>query len=151
MGCCHNSRPHIKFKKLHEKAQLPSYKTFGAAGMDVYSVESKIIGPGGTKIIDLGFSMEIPSGWEVQVRPRSGLAAKYDVTVLNSPGTIDSDYRGPCKVILHNNGINKFEVKTGERIAQFVVKKAPQATTSWVDELSDTDRGDGGFGSTGMK
>jgi len=143
--------PLIKFKKLHEDAKLPSYQTAGAAGADVYSVENCTISPGETKVVKLGFSIEIEKGWEVQVRSRSGLAAKNSVFVLNSPGTIDEDYRGENMVILHNAGLKPFVVDVGDRIAQLVVNRATQAVFSEAEELTDTARGVGGFGSTGVK
>ena len=141
--------PLIKFKRLHELAVMPVYKKTGDAGADVSSVEDVTLAPGETQLVDLGFAMEIEPGWEVQVRPRSGLATK-GITVMNSPGTIDSGYRGPCKVILHNGGSKNFAVRKKDRVAQFVVKRAPQARFEEVEELSDSDRGEGGFGSTGI-
>lgn len=139
----------IKVKKNHPEAQLPKMAYATDAGADVHSVENAHLRPGQTKVIDLGFSVEIPPGWEIQVRPRSGLAAKKGVTVLNSPGTVDAPYRGPMKVILHNSSEQALYINTGDRIAQFCVRRVPQVSYEWADELSDTDRGAGGFGSTG--
>jgi dUTP diphosphatase len=148
--------PLIKFKKLHEKAVIPTYAKDGDAGADVRSVETVEIYPSQTKMIDLGFAMEIEPGWEVQVRSRSGLA-KRGILVTNSPGTIDSGYRGPCKVLLTNTntndksfGFEPFVIVPGDRIAQFVVKRAPQARFEEVRELTTSERGEGGFGSTGV-
>lgn len=141
--------PLIKFKRLHEDAVLPKYAKSGDAGADVHSVETVRIFSGSTRAVALGFAIEIEPGWEIQVRPRSGLAAKKGITVLNSPGTIDSGYRGECKVIIHNTADIPFDIAAGDRIAQFVVKRAPQAYFEEVDELSDSDRGTGGLGSTG--
>lgn len=133
-------------------AVIPEYKTAGAAGADLYAlVESPITIPAGKfAMIPTGLFFEIPEGYEVQVRPRSGLAAKNGVTVLNTPGTIDSDYRGEIKVILINLGDKDFVVNSGERIAQMVIAPVTQAGFEITDTLSDTERGAGGFGSTGV-
>ena len=132
-------------------AKLPSYQTAGAAGADIcaFLSEDEIIRKGERKIIPTGLSFAIPSGFEVQVRPRSGLAAKNGVTVLNAPGTIDSDYRGEIKVILINLGQEDFTVRNGDRIAQIVVSPVTTGTFSKVESLDQTERGSGGFGSTG--
>lgn len=144
-------RVNVKIKLNNDDARLPKYKLDGDAGADVYSVEELVIGPGHHATVDLGFSMELPPGWEMQVRSRSGLAARHGVHVLNSPGTIDSGYRGPCKVILQNNSDRAYIIEKGERIAQFVIKRAPVANFIEVDTLDDSERGEGGFGSTGKK
>ena len=139
--------------KVEEGVQLPQYETEGASGLDVraYLKDGAVtIQPGEYKMIPTGIKMDIPVGYEVQVRPRSGLAAKHGVTVLNSPGTIDSDYRGEVKVILINHGKEAFVVNPGERIAQFVISKVIQADFVLSDELSESERGEGGFGSTGV-
>lgn len=132
---------------------LPKYETDGSAGMDVKafinSGEPIPIMPGKTEVIHTGLYVEIPQGWEIQVRSRSGLAAKNKVCVLNSPGTIDSDYRGEIMVILTNLGSENFFVYSGDRIAQLVLSKVTRIHFDTVDNLSDTTRGDGGFGSTG--
>ncbi|QNE30870.1 dUTP diphosphatase [Sphingomonas sp. NBWT7] len=128
---------------------LPHYATAGAAGMDVVSAEDVTIAPGGRHAVATGFAMAIPEGHEVQVRPRSGLALKHGVTCLNTPGTIDSDYRGEVKVILANLGSVDFHVTRGERIAQLVPAPVLRATLDECDALDDTSRGSGGFGSTG--
>lgn len=128
---------------------LPHYATAGAAGMDVVSAEDVTIAPGGRHAVATGFAMAIPEGHEVQVRPRSGLALKHGVTCLNTPGTIDADYRGEIKVILANLGSEPFEIRRGERIAQLVPAAVTLASMIEVDALDTTDRGEGGFGSTG--
>lgn len=147
--------PQIKIRKLSETAKLPEYQTPGAAGADVFADLGegwyRTIWPGCVEKISTGLSMEIPEGFEVQVRPRSGLAAKAKITVLNSPGTIDSDYRGEVGILLINHGITKFTVNHGDRIAQFVVAAVERATFTESDTLSETERGAGGFGSTGGK
>ena len=141
----------IKVKRLPhgEGLPLPSYATAHAAGLDVVAAESLTLAPGARHAVATGFSIAIPHGYEVQVRPRSGLALKQGITCLNTPGTIDSDYRGEVKVILANLGGEPFEVKRGERIAQLV--PAPVLRTGFVEvgDLDETGRGAGGFGSTG--
>ena len=128
---------------------LPAYATAGAAGLDVVAAEDVTIAPGARHAVSTGFARAIPSGFEVQVRPRSGLALKHGVTCLNTPGTIDSDYRGEVKVILANLGDAPFVVTRGDRIAQFVPAPVLAATLEEVSELDATARGGGGFGSTG--
>ena len=143
----------IQIKKLSSGVLTPKYETVGSSGMDIaaYIEQDVIINPGDKALIPTGFSLSIPQGYEVQIRPRSGLAAKKSITVLNTPGTIDADYRGEVKVILINFGKEKFSVKKGERIAQMVVCPVTQAQLEEVEELSVTNRGAGGFGSTGAK
>lgn len=128
---------------------LPAYASAGAAGMDVVAAESLWLKPGQRHAVATGFAMAIPEGWEVQVRPRSGLALKHGITCLNTPGTIDSDYRGEVRIILANLGEEMFEIKRGERIAQLVPAQVQRAALREVDELDGTARGAGGFGSTG--
>ena len=128
---------------------LPVYATSGAAGMDVVSAEDVTIAPGARHAVATGLAMAIPPGFEIQVRPRSGLALKHGITVPNTPGTIDSDYRGELKVILINLGSEPFEIRRGDRVAQLVLAPVVQAGWVEVDELDDTARGAGGFGSTG--
>ena len=128
---------------------LPSYATGGAAGLDVVAAESLTLAPGGRHAVATGFAIAIPEGYEVQVRPRSGLALKHGITCLNTPGTIDSDYRGEVKVILANLGAEPFEIVRGERIAQLVPAAVLRARFDEVAELAETPRGTGGFGSTG--
>lgn len=132
-----------------EGLTLPDYATDGAAGMDVCAAEDVTLAPGARHAVATGLSVAIPPGYEIQVRPRSGLAFKHGIAVPNAPGTIDSDYRGEIKVILINLGDSAFEVRRGDRIAQLVL--APVVRASWlkVDELDETARGEGGFGSTG--
>lgn len=132
-------------------AVIPQYKTGGAAGADICALLSEplLIKKGGRAIVPTGLFFEIPQGYEVQVRPRSGLAAKNGITVLNTPGTIDSDYRGEIKVILANFGDEDFEVNNGDRIAQIVVAPVTIGIFELADSLNETERGSGGFGSTG--
>ncbi len=132
-----------------EGLDLPAYATSGADGMDVVSAEDVTIPPGGRHAVATGLAVAIPQDYEIQVRPRSGLALKHGITVPNTPGTIDSDYRGELKVILINHGAVPFAVRRGDRVAQLVL--APVTRASWlvVDELDETARGEGGFGSTG--
>jgi dUTP pyrophosphatase len=132
-----------------EGLPLPSYATPGAAGLDVVAAEDVTLAPGGRHAVATGFAIAIPEGFEVQVRPRSGLALKHGITCLNTPGTIDSDYRGEVKVILANLGPEPFEVRRGERIAQLVPAPVQRARFRETDDLDSTERGSGGFGSTG--
>jgi dUTP pyrophosphatase len=132
-----------------EDLPLPAYATAGAAGMDVVAAEDVTLAPGGRHAVATGFAMAIPEGHEVQVRPRSGLALKHGITCLNTPGTIDSDYRGEVKVILANLGDVPFEVRRGERIAQLVPAPVLRAMLDECAQLDNTARGIGGFGSTG--
>ena len=132
-----------------EGLPLPSYATSGAAGMDVVAAEDVTLAPGDRHAVATGFAIAIPAGYEVQVRPRSGLALKHGITCLNTPGTIDEDYRGEVKVILANFGSEPFEVKRGERIAQLVPAPVQKAEFREVQVLGESSRGAGGFGSTG--
>lgn len=140
----------IKFKRLEPKAVIPSYETPGSAGADLYSVELLTILPGEVKLVPLGFAVEIPPGYEIQIRSRSGLALKKKVMVLNSPGTVDSDYRGPMMVLLTNFGKEPFVINPGDRIGQMVVNKVETARFNEVLKLEESHRGEGGFGSTGV-
>lgn len=133
-----------------EGLPTPSYATDGAAGLDVVSAEDLTLAPGQRHAVATGFAIAIPEGYEVQVRPRSGLALKHGITCLNTPGTIDHDYRGEVKVILANLGSEPFEVRRGERIAQLVPAPVLKADFVEVAALSETGRGAGGFGSTGQ-
>ncbi len=130
---------------------LPTYMSPGAAGMDLFAAmeAAVVLSPLERALIPCGFSMELPEGYEAQVRPRSGLAIKFGITCLNSPGTIDHDYRGEVRVILINLGNEPFEIKPGDRIAQMVLQKVEQAQLQLVEEVNSTARGQGGFGSTG--
>ena len=132
-----------------EGLALPAYATAGAAGMDVLSAEDVTLAPGARHAVATGLAVAIPAGFEIQVRPRSGLALKHGITVPNTPGTINSDYRGELKVILINLGNDPFEVRRGDRVAQLVLAPVTRATWLAVDELDETARGAGGFGSTG--
>lgn len=145
------NKVNIKFV-AQEGAVIPEYKTSGAAGADVcaFLSEPVVIKSGEFAMIPTGLSFAIPEGYEIQVRPRSGLAAKNGVTVLNTPGTIDSDYRGEVKVILINHGKYAFTVNNGDRIAQLIVAPVTQGVFEKTDELDSTERGEGGFGSTGV-
>lgn len=132
-----------------EGLPLPAYATAGAAGMDVVAAEDLVLVPGARHAVATGFAIAIPPGYEVQVRPRSGLALKHGITCLNTPGTIDEDYRGEVKVILANLGDQPFTIARGERIAQLVPAPVQRALFEEVAVLDETDRGSGGFGSTG--
>ena len=129
----------------------PAYATAGASGMDLRASEAAVIKAGKRGIVGTGIYIELPDGYEAQVRPRSGLAFKHGVTVLNSPGTIDSDYRGEIRVILMNLGEEDFAIEPGDRIAQMVFAPVTKAKLEIVDELGETARAEGGFGSTGRK
>jgi dUTP pyrophosphatase len=139
----------LKWLANGEGLPLPVYATGQAAGMDVVAAEDVTLPPGGRHAVATGFAFAIPPGFEVQVRPRSGLALKHGITCLNTPGTIDADYRGEVKVILANLGTEPFEVRRGERIAQLVPAVVTRARFAEVDDLETTARGEGGFGSTG--
>ena len=140
----------LRFKKLRPDAIMPSYAHPSDAGMDVRSVEDLTIAPGKRALVPTGLVMLLPPGYEAQVRPRSGLALKSGVTVLNTPGTIDSGYRGEVGVILANFGETDFSVKKGDKIAQIVIAPVTQPTIEETDVVDETDRGAGGFGSTGV-
>ena len=144
----------VQFKRLpgNEDLQLPRKMTEGAAGFDLQAAinEPVTLQPGERQLIATGFAMAMPNELEAQIRPRSGLAYKHGITVLNSPGTIDADYRGEVKVLLINHGQQPFTIERGERIAQMVIQFVPQINNIEVDELSDTVRGAGGFGHTGV-
>ncbi|NCP15027.1 MAG: dUTP diphosphatase [Sphingomonadales bacterium] len=141
----------VQVKRLPHGAglPLPAYATAGAAGMDVVSAEDVTIAPGARHAVTTGLAMAIPEGYEIQVRPRSGLALKHGITVPNTPGTIDSDFRGELKVILINLGAEPFVVQRGDRVAQMVLAPVVHAAWDEVAELDETERGAGGFGSTG--
>jgi len=143
----------ILIKRLSNNIPLPKYETEGSSGMDLTANVNKFIEiqPGKSKIIPTGLALSIPKNYEIQIRPRSGLAAKNQISVLNTPGTIDEDYRGEIKVILINLGEKKFKIEKGLRIAQMVLCPVIKAELEEVDELDETKRGSGGFGSTGIK
>jgi len=142
----------LQIQRLPHAPGLPSYETAGSAGMDLRAANSDALtlAPGGRALIPTGLKLAIPLGYEAQVRPRSGLALKHGVTVLNSPGTIDSDYRGELKVILINLGQAPFIIQPGERVAQLVLAPVAQLPVVEVEALDGTARGEGGFGSTGV-
>lgn len=142
----------VKREPGNDDLPMMEYMTEHAAGMDIYAAvkEDVILKPGETKLIPTGMSIAVPIGYEAQIRPRSGLALKKEVTVLNTPGTIDADYRGPVGIILANMGKEDFVVKRADRVAQMVIAPVVQAKPKLVDELPATDRGEGGFGSTGV-
>ncbi len=136
---------------LEPDAVLPEYQTAGSAGMDLRSVEGVELAPMERKLVRTGLRVQIPAGHEGQVRPRSGLALRHGISMVNSPGTIDSDYRGEIAVILINLGADAVKLERGERIAQLVIVPVAQATLQMVEVLDETERGGGGFGSTGSK
>ncbi len=141
----------VKIKKLTSDARLPVYKTSQSCGADIFSLEDVEIKPGEIYAVKTGISVEIPEGYCISIRPRSGLALKNGITVLNSPGTIDSDYRGEIKVILINLGKDPFFIEKGMRIAQMVLQRYEIIEWEETGKLSDTQRGEGGFGHTGVK
>lgn len=144
-------KPIVEFKKLHPDAQIPRYMTELAAGLDIQALpqQSLELEPGERCLVPTGLAVAIPPGYEIQVRPRSGLAIKHGIALVNSPGTIDADYRGEIGIILINLGRENFTINRGDRIAQLVVAPACQAELVEVAELSETERGAGGFGHTG--
>ncbi|MGE5457143.1 MAG: dUTP diphosphatase [Methanococcaceae archaeon] len=149
-----NENIKLKIKRVSENYQdvpLPAYATVGSAGMDVRAAveEDLILAKGEIKLVPTNLMAEIPEGFELQVRPRSGLAIKHGIGLLNSPGTIDSDYRGEIGIIMFNFGQAEFVIKRGDRIAQLVLARVFRAEISELQDLQDTDRGNGGFGSTG--
>lgn len=149
-------RPALNLVRLHHAAgiELPAYETAGAAGMDLRAAVEEgaplVLGPGTRALVPTGFIFEVPEGFEAQIRPRSGLAIKNGITCLNTPGTVDSDYRGEVKVILANLGQEDFVIERGMRIAQMVIAPVTQVAVFEVSEASATTRGAGGFGSTGV-
>jgi dUTP pyrophosphatase len=142
----------VKVKKLNERARLPCYETAGAAGMDISAcIEAPLtLGAGERAMVKTGLALEIPDGFEAQIRPRSGLAAKRGLTVMNAPGTIDSDYRGELSIIIINHSKNSETINDGERIAQIVFAPVTRARLTEASALGGTARGEGGFGSTGV-
>ena len=146
-------RVKLRLLRLEHAEGLPAPRLAspGSAGLDLAAAVDSIvtIRPGERALVPTGFGIELPLGWEGQLRPRSGLAVRHGVTMLNSPGTIDSDYRGEVQVVLVNHGQEPFQIRRGDRIAQLVVARVPEVEVEEVDLLSETERGDGGFGSTG--
>ncbi|MBI6872206.1 dUTP diphosphatase [Clostridium aciditolerans] len=141
----------LKVKRINGEAKMPEYAHAGDAGLDLFSVDDLMILPGESKLIKTGIQIELPKGTEAQIRPRSGLALKNQITVLNTPGTIDEGYRGEIGIILINHGKQEFHVEKGMKIAQMVVKPVFTVTIKEIEELTDTTRGEGGFGSTGVR
>jgi len=139
----------VKIVRIRDDARVPERKSDGAAGADLFAAEEKTIYPGCRDVVWTGLRMEIPYGFEGQIRSRSGLALKHGVIVLNAPGTIDSDYRGEVGVILGNYGHAPYEIEIGDRIAQIVIASVPVDSFIEVEEIDETERGSGGFGSTG--
>jgi dUTP pyrophosphatase len=144
-----DDRIDVGISPINNLAKVPGRATPGSSGLDLYAAETVSLAPGDFKAVSVGFALEIPLGYEAQIRPRSGLAAKFGVTVLNSPGTIDSDYRGEVKVILINHGRDNYLVTAGERIAQMVIASVEGVRILHKDNLNKTERGSGGLGSTG--
>jgi dUTP pyrophosphatase len=140
----------IRIQKVEDVA-VPSYAHPGDAGMDLFSAESFVLKPGERKVVSTGIKVAVPIGYEAQIRPKSGLAAKYGISVVNTPGTVDAGYRGVVGVILINHGNQDFVVEKNMKIAQMVINKVEQAELEIVENLDDTSRGEGGFGSTGLK
>jgi len=140
----------VRVKRLDKELPLPKYETADSAGLDVRSRESLVLKPGEHKAIGTGLAFSVPKGFEMQIRPRSGLAAKHGISIVNSPGTLDSDYRGELMIILINHSREDFPVNKGDRIAQIVFNKFEQAEWEETEELDKTDRGEGGLGSTGV-
>lgn len=141
----------IKIKKLCEDAIIPSYSHKGDAGVDIYSIKDYLLKPFERILVSTGISIAIPSGYEAQIRPKSGLSLKKGISIVNTPGTVDSGYRGEIGVIAINLGNEDFKIGKGEKIAQMVFNKVEEAEFREVNELDDTSRGEGGFGSTGLK
>ena len=141
----------VRINRTDKELPMPHYKYDGDAGMDIYSKVDEIIFPGQYKMIPTGIKVEVPYGFEMQVRPRSGLAAKHGVSIVNSPGTVDHQYRGEVGVVLINHGKEDFHVKRGDRIAQMVFKKIEIVRLEETEDLTESSRGEGGFGSTGRR
>ncbi|WP_231841052.1 dUTP diphosphatase [Deferribacter desulfuricans] len=141
----------VRIKKIHPDAQIPQYATNGSSGFDFYTVEEIVIQPKETKLIKTGLQIALPIGYELQIRPRSGLSLKTPLRVANTPGTVDADYRGEICILVWNTEDKPITIEKGTRIAQGVICKIEQVNFIETDELDDTDRGDGGFGSTGVK
>lgn len=140
----------VQVKKLDEKVKLPSYVHEGDSGMDLFANEETVLLPGGIGIVGTGIKIKLPAGLEAQVRPKSGLALNNGITVLNTPGTVDSSYRGEIKIILINLGKEEFKVEKGKKIAQMVFQRVEKPELKIVEELTESSRNEGGFGSTGL-
>lgn len=148
-GAVRMNRVPIKVKKLRKNAIVPQYYTNGAAGFDLHAVENVMIGAGGIELVRTGLAFEVPEGYEIQIRPRSGLSLRTKIRIANAPGTIDSDYRGEVGIIVDNMTVAPYLIRKGDRIAQGVIQAVPKAIFQEVDKLSSTGRGSKGFGSTG--
>jgi len=142
-------QPDVKIKKLNFRAKTPEYKTPGSSGCDVFACENVVLYPGSRGLVPTGLVIEMPDGFECQVRPRSGLALNHGVTVFNSPGTCDNDFRGEIKILLFNSTSRTYEIKIGDRIAQLIFAPVCQASFEDKNDLSETQRGEGGWGSSG--
>ena len=140
----------LKVKKINPEAKIPAYAHEGDSGMDLHSVENATIEPGERKTVKTGLAISLPKGFEAQVRPKSGLAGNHGITVLNTPGTVDSGYRGEIMVIMANLGNQPYKVEKGKKIAQMVIAKDEEAEVEETEKLDETTRSDGGFGSTGL-
>ena len=140
----------LKVKKLCNEAILPIYANKGDAGMDLFSISEHLLKPGERCLVSTGLGFEIPEGYEIQIRPRSGLALKKGISLVNTPGTIDAGYRGEVGIIIINHGNEEFEIKKGDKIAQAVINRFEIGEIEEVDLLGETERGSGGFGSTGF-
>ena len=143
----------LKIKKTSDRAKVPFYATSGSAGFDLHAIDTMTVPAGGTVKVRTGLAFEIPEGYELQIRPRSGMSAKTKVRISNSPGTLDSDFRGEVLIIVDNisqNQADSYRIQEGDRIAQAVLQKVEQADFELVEELTETQRGSGGFGSTGQ-
>lgn len=150
--------PTIQFRSFYSKAEMPRKATEGSAGYDITTVDTRLLRPGQRALFRTGFGIVLPEGWEMQIRPRSGMALRHGITVLNTPGTIDSDFRGEVCVLLHNASDTPFQIEAGDRIAQAVFAPVFQVFLSWEhngttlgEALEETSRGAGGFGSTGVR
>jgi dUTP pyrophosphatase len=141
----------VKIKRVHPDAVIPKYATPGSAGFDMVAVEDVTLEPGEAKLVRTGLAFEIPEGYEMQVRPRSGISLKTPLRIANSPGTVDADFRGEVRIIAWNTGDDEISINKGDRIAQGVIAPVVRAQFEVVDELSETERGAGAFGSTGTK
>lgn len=152
MSCnCRKEKVKVQIQKLYEDVKLPEYAHDGDSGMDVLSRNEETLLPKETALFPLGFKVGIPEGYEIQVRSKSGLSLKMQLVVLNSPGTIDSNYRGECGVIVHNSGKDSKTINVGDKIAQIVLTPVNKCLWEEVEDLDETSRGSGGYGSTGLK
>ncbi len=140
----------VSIQRIHEKAKIPSYANADDAGVDLYSVKDIILNPGERVLVPIGIKIAIPKGYEGHVRPKSGLALKHGISIVNTPGTIDAGYRGEIGVIVINHGSEPYTIESGKKIAQMVFNKVEQADFVEVESLDETSRGEGGFGSTGL-